>query len=310
MQPPRISIILPVKNAAAHLPKLIPALQKQQPAPPDEVLLLDSNSSDGTISIAENLLPTVRIVPERDFSHGGTRNRGAELAAGDILVFMTQDALPANDQWLKTLTAPFAEDKRVAASYSRQLPYPDARATERFNLLEDFPDGPREFRIRPDGRLISYRDTFLSNVSAAYRKTSLLTHPFEEGLIMGEDQQAARDFLLAGWAIVYEPQSLVLHSHRYTLRQTIQRYFDSTVANQQLSHPQLPPAGAADRWDRLRREARFVLQKHPAELPVFLMHTLAKTFGSTAGRFAQHLPPCILRQFSMHAYHWFRQESK
>ena len=69
-----------------------------------------------------------------------------------------------------------------------------------------------------------------SNVSAAARRDILLRFPFDEDLIMSEDQQFARDVMKAGYTVVYQPASVVLHSHRYSFVQAFQRYFDSVYS--------------------------------------------------------------------------------
>jgi len=123
-------VVIPVLNAAGTLPALLEALADQSPSPPDEIVLVDSMSTDDTRRIA--LAQTnVRIVPLERFSHGRARNLGAREATGAIIVLMTQDALPADRHWLAALLEPLA-DPRVAAVCSRQVPRPDAPPTEQF----------------------------------------------------------------------------------------------------------------------------------------------------------------------------------
>ena len=209
----RVSVVIPVLNAAGTLPALLEALAAQHPSPPDEIVLVDSLSTDDTRRIA--LAQThVRVVPLERFSHGRARNLGAREATGAIIVLMTQDALPADHHWLAALLAPLA-DPQVAAVYSRQVPRPDAPPTEKFFLAYHFPPCPPLRRVRPAGRSLTLADVFFSNVSAAVRREVLLRYPFDEALIMSEDQQFARDLILAGYTIVYKPSSVVVHSHRY-----------------------------------------------------------------------------------------------
>ena len=60
--------------------------------------------------------------------------------------------------------------------------------------------------------------------------TSCSGIPFDEDLIMSEDQQFSRDVIAAGHAVVYQPQSVVVHSHNYSLATCFRRYFDSVYS--------------------------------------------------------------------------------
>ena len=104
----RVSIIIPTLNAARHLPELLPKL-KSQTLPPLEIILVDSSSADDTRGIAARHGCRVEVIERSAFNHGGTRNRGASLTSGDILVCMTQDVLPADDTFLEELTRPVRE---------------------------------------------------------------------------------------------------------------------------------------------------------------------------------------------------------
>ncbi len=223
-----VSVVIPVLNAARHLPALLSALRAQRPAAPREVILVDSGSTDGTPGLAA-AHPEARVVPIADFSHGRARNLGAREAKGAIVALLTQDALPSDPSWLARLLEPFA-DASVAAAYSRQVPREDATPMERFFLLTRFPPGEPVRRERRGDAPPGLEDVFFSNVAAAVRRDVLLAHPFDEALIMSEDQQFARDVLQAGYATVYQPASVVVHSHRYGLGTVFRRYFDSVYS--------------------------------------------------------------------------------
>ena len=91
---PRISVIVPTWNEAAYLPRLFESLQRQT-VPPDEVLVADSGSSDGTPDVARAAGATVVEGEQRGPGEG--RNRGARAATGDVLLFVDADCLlPAN----------------------------------------------------------------------------------------------------------------------------------------------------------------------------------------------------------------------
>jgi rhamnosyltransferase len=299
---PRVSVVIPVLNAAAYLPALLAALFAQQPAAPHEVILVDSLSTDNTREIGR-AHDKVRIVPIPRFSHGAARNLGAREAEGEIVVLLTQDALPRDQAWLAALLRHFA-DPKIGAVYSRQIPRPDAPPTEKFFLNYHFPaDQPRR-RIKSADRPLTLPDVFFSNVSAAVRRSLLLQYPFDETLIMSEDQQFARDLIAAGYAIVYEPESAVIHSHRYSLVTAFRRYFDSVYSLTVIFPRHDMKTSAAMGGSYLKKELAFILKNYPRYFPYYCLYTLAKTGGTVAGHFAPHLPRFLLRRLSLHSYHW------
>jgi rhamnosyltransferase len=118
------SVIIPVLNPGPLLGPLVAALRAQTLAP-DEIIVVDSASADGSAALARALGCRVMPIARAAFDHGGTRQMAAESAGGDILVYLTQDALPADDGALAALVRPFA-DPRVGACGGRQLPHKDA----------------------------------------------------------------------------------------------------------------------------------------------------------------------------------------
>lgn len=299
----KVSVVIPVLNAERHLPALLPALLGQQPRPPDEVLLLDSMSTDRTRAIAAGFTG-VRVLPVEKFCHSGTRNLGAREAHGDVVVLMTQDALPRDTHWLAALLAPLA-DPTVAASYSRQVPYPDANPMEQFFLRTHFPPESVVRRATGGGAAaLGLRDVFFSNVSGAVRRDLLLRHPFDERLIMSEDQQLSRDLMAAGHAVAYAADSVVTHSHNYTLSVCFRRYFDSVYSLTQVfpSHGMGTSAGMGAAY--VRREFAWMVRHHPHWLPYYVLYNGAKVAGTLAAHYAERMPRSWARRCSLHRYYW------
>ena len=299
---PTVSVVIPTLNAEPFLQGILEAVFSQEPTSPSEVILVDSMSTDATRDIAASD-PRVGVVPITNFSHGRARNLGARAATGEILVMLTQDALPADKQWLAALLAPFA-DPRVVASYSRQVPRADANPMERFFLERRFPPRPLLRRERHgDGRL-TLEDVFFSNVSAAIRREALVSHPFDEGLIMSEDQQFSRDVIAAGHAVVYQPDSVVIHSHDYSLARCFRRYFDSAYSLTVIFPDHGLARTVAMAANYVVDEMKYMVRDHPLWLPRYVLYTLAKIGGTLVGLIAQRLPRRIARVFSLHRYHW------
>ena len=88
----KLSIVIPTLNEASLLPGLLDALQAQT-RPPDEVIVADAGSKDGTPELA--LARGARVV--RGGMPGPGRNAGAREAQGDVFLFLDADVLPHPD---------------------------------------------------------------------------------------------------------------------------------------------------------------------------------------------------------------------
>lgn len=209
-----ISIIIPVKNAGAIFKETLEALFCQKNVSPFEVIIIDSGSTDGTLETCRQFPVRLLQILPTEFEHGKTRNYGASLAEGKILVFLVQDAVPVGANWLKNLIDPFGSDDRIAGVYSRNIPRPDASLRQVREIERYF---------RPEGRLqTSPVDHIFSNISSAIRKEIFERIPFPD-VKFGEDQLWAQQVLEAGYAIQYEPASMVTHSHHDNLRDAFRR---------------------------------------------------------------------------------------
>jgi rhamnosyltransferase len=303
------SVVIPTLNAMAHLPVLLPALAAQKPAPPSEVLIVDSGSRDGTIEFVVRSGAGVRLVRIRNFSHGGARNLGVREAQADTVVFLSQDALPRGTGWLARLLEAF-DAPDVAAAFSRQVPRPDANPMESHFLRTHFPP-TANLRRRRGGQadLLFGRDVFFSNVSSAARRDALLRYPFDEHLIMSEDQQFARDVMAAGHAVAYVPASVVVHSHNYSPVQALRRYFDSAYSLTKIFPGQTLSRSVWMGAAYCRSEAAAILRDNIRFLPRYGSLVVAKALGVFLGHRAESLPLWFLRRVSMHADFW-REERR
>jgi len=124
-----ISVVIPTLNGAESIGALLSSLKQQSVEA--ELIIIDSASTDKTVSIAEAWGAKIIPIRREEFDHGGTRNRAAREASGDILVFMTQDALPVDKFVVERLTDALKEPG-VSASYARQIARAGASPPEAF----------------------------------------------------------------------------------------------------------------------------------------------------------------------------------
>jgi glycosyltransferase involved in cell wall biosynthesis len=215
---PRVSVVIPVKDGERYLQELLDALATEQP---DEVLVIDSGSTDRSLEIALAAGVQLLELDPREFGHGRTRNLGAERTTGELICFLTQDATPVPG-WLAAYREAFALDERVGAAYGPHLPRADTSPMIARELTEFFatfsPTGGPVVQRRGD-------PSFLSNVNACYARVCWQELRFRE-LAYSEDQAFGSDLLAAGWSKVYQPNAAVLHAHDYSPLEFMQRYFD------------------------------------------------------------------------------------
>ena len=122
-----ISVVIPVKDGGADLVRCLDAIGRQVVESEVEVVVVDSGSRDGSAELARSRGARVHEIPASEFGHGRTRNLGAELAQGEILVFTSQDAFAADETWLATLVRSLSGDRarspaRTAASFRTTTP--------------------------------------------------------------------------------------------------------------------------------------------------------------------------------------------
>jgi rhamnosyltransferase len=118
-----IGIVIPTFNGGSLWKKVVEALRAQH-SDFDKILIIDSGSADDTIKIAQEAGFTVETIPPSEYNHGGTRNLGANKIDCDIIVFLTQDAIPAENSI--SLITKALKDTNIAVAYARQLPHDDA----------------------------------------------------------------------------------------------------------------------------------------------------------------------------------------
>jgi rhamnosyltransferase len=297
-----VSVVIPIRNAEYYLPKLLPQLFAQEGVELQEVILLDSMSTDRSLEIAADF-PKIRIIPIHNFSHGGTRNLGIQEARNEVVVLMTQDALPQGTEWMRKLVEPLKK-KNVAYTFSRQVPYPKTHPLEAYYLDQKF-SSKRSKTYELNGDTIDSLDqVFCSNVSSALKRSLALQFPFDSTLIMGEDQQFSRDLQLAGYAVEYVHDSIVVHSHNYNLQQTFRRYFDSVIAITQIFPSHQLSASASSGIGYLKHEFLFLLKHHPVYVPYYVFYLGAKTLATVFAHMEKRLPRRFVRFCSMNKGHW------
>jgi rhamnosyltransferase len=298
-----VRVIVPTLNAAVYWPRFAPALLACVSA--DQVLVVDSSSTDGTPDLARQAGFQLVSINRADFSHGGTRQMAVEmLSDADFLVFLTQDAVLADPQSIAKLIKAF-DDPMVGVAYGRQLPKQGASAIEAHARLFNYPQ-TAEVRDLSCRKRLGFKAVFVSNSFSAYRRSALMAiGGFRSAVILSEDTLAAANMLIAGWKIAYAADARVYHSHSYTWLQEFKRYFDIGVFHsreQWLLNRFGRTSGEGRRF--VISELSFLLDHAPWQIPSAVMRTLLKLMAYRLGRIEDRLTPEVKRHLSMHHQFW------
>lgn len=307
--PPTVSVIVPVFRGEAFLPRLLGALGEQRPTI-DELWLVVTDSSDEVAALARAHGARHTAVSGRDFDHAGTRSEAAARASGEVLVFLTQDAVPAHPTTLATLVGALDAEPGIGATYGRQLPDDGADPVAAVKRLFNYPDRSLTKRFGDRTRLGS-RTPFISNAFAAYRREALEeVGRFGRRELICEDYRAGAALLAAGWAIRYTADAVVHHTHHFGLAEELRRYFDIGVAHRRHQWI-LDDFGGSDREGlRYLRTGIGHLRRsgHARRIPGFVVRGAAGRAAYALGRHHELLPRAWCRRLSSMALWWDRAE--
>jgi rhamnosyltransferase len=236
----RVSVVIPTFNAGPGFGELLRKLDAQRGDFELEVVVVDSGSTDGTTELAARHGAVLHSASKASFDHGATRDLGISLSSGEYVALTVQDAVPLDERWLATMVESLHKDRRVAAVYGRHVPRPDAGAMTRALVSNLAVAGSerREQEIKapeiyeglppPQRRHIAAFD----NVSSCVRRSVWEEFPF--GVAdFAEDLRWGKKVVEAGYTIVYEPRSVVVHSHeRGALYDLRRHYVDQLVLDE------------------------------------------------------------------------------
>ena len=306
-----VSVIIPTRNGGDRLRELLASLTIQS-LKADEILVVDSASDDNTVVTAQKYGAVVHEIDLNSFDHGSTRSMAAEMAQGEILVFFTQDVLPASRTVLEQLIAPIIATNDVWATYGRQLPAFNAHEIAAHLRYFNYPANS-SIKSLSDREKYGFQTIFLSNSCAAYRKSRLSQSGyFEAGLIFGEDSCTAGKLLEGGGKIAYVAEAAVYHSHNYTWAEDFSRYFDIGVFHATQKWLLDSYGGTGGRGlDYLRSGLTYLWQRRSYRMiGDFMVRIVVKFSGYRLGRWHHLLPDKVASRCSMNKGWWEKRKTK
>ena len=281
---PKIDVVIPVYRPGKEFHKLLDLLDRQT-VPVRTVWImhtedgreLPSGESYGFRLMTEELLP-------EEYDHGGTRDRAVRKSDADIVICMTQDALPCDGTLVENLIRPLGKDQ-VAVSYARQMPRTECRLLERYTRSFNYPVVSR-LKSAADLEILGIKTYFCSNVCAAYnRQIYEKLGGFEKKTIFNED-------------MIYAAKCI-------RRREQFSRNFDLAVS--QAEHPEIFQNVKSEKEGirMVQKGIRFLIRNHTPWLIISLiLDSAAKYTGYLLGKNYKRLPVCLVKSLSMNSRYW------
>ena len=298
-----VAVIIPTLNAERDLSILLPALLPRTRG--DRVWVIDSSSEDETAEVCRRWGVNLRVIDRATFNHGGTRNWARSLVAADVLVYMTQDALPAHPDALARLIKPLT-DPSVAVAYGRQLARPSSGPLEAFPRMFNYPDRS-VIKSEADLTRLGMKAFFCSNSFCAYRTDAWdAAGGFPNRALISEDHHLAARLLMAGYKVAYVAEAQVHHSHHYTLLDEFRRYFDhGAFLRMEAWMRELAGEAEAEGFRLVREQTAYLWRASQAHLiPYSFLAAAVKYVGYRVGYLAPTLPGVLVRRLSRQPYFW------
>lgn len=212
------SIVIRAYNEEKHIGRLLEGIQHQT-AGDVEAILVDSGSSDSTVSIAESFGAKVVHIPPQEFTFGLSLNLGIQAALSEFIVIASAHVYPVYPDWLASLLHPF-EDHEVALTYGKQRAPESAKFSEQQIFHQWYPDvsQPRQ------------ETAFCNNANTAIRRSLWEKNPYDATLTGLEDLAWAKWAKEQGYIIAYVAEAEIIHVHDETPRGVFNRYRREAMA--------------------------------------------------------------------------------
>lgn len=237
----KATVFIPTYNGEKYLKDILKIVFKQQVPFDYEVLIIDSGSKDNTLSIIEkfrkdhNNLRLIEI-PNTEYGHGKTRDEAAHLAHGEIVVYLSHDAVPSNIHWLYELVKPFEINDKIVGVMGKQAPRYKCVPLLKNEINAVFRNLGSEY-----GTTIFYKDHFVnkqsiydhicfySDANSAARRVFLTGKLPYKHVPYAEDQVLGRDIIDAGYMKAYAARAIVVHSNDLKLSEYKKRTYDEII---------------------------------------------------------------------------------
>ena len=273
-----VDVVIPSYRPDEKFSRLVKKLQEQE-YPIGTIFVINTKAGRFPKEVEQMEKVKVSHIERREFDHGATRDMGMQMSKAEIVVFMTQDAVPADEYVIGNLVKVLEEDEMTGAAYARQLAASDCNYIEKYTRKFNYPENSR-IKSKEDLQEMGIKTFFCSNVCAAYKRNI-----YEKAGGLAEAR--------------------VIHSHNYTGMQQFHRNFDMAVS--QAEHPEV--------FDGIKSEnegiklvkqtaAHLVKQRKIYMVPKLVYQSGCKYIGYRMGKMYKKLPDKVVKWCSMSPGYW------
>lgn len=246
----------------------------------------------------------VHHIKQEDFDHGKTRAYGASFSNADLILFMTQDAIPADEFLIEELIKPF-QNPEIAAAYARQMAHTNADEIESYTRIFNYP-AESFVKSKADLDTLGIKTYFCSNVCACYRRC-VYEHlgGFVHKTIFNEDMIYASKVIKNNYKIAYVATARVFHSHHYNYRQQFRRNFDLAVSHAQYPEIFEQVKSESEGIKLVQSTVKHLCKRHSYLKVVDLFFMSAfKYAGFFFGKRYKKLPKKLVLHWTMNKSYW------
>ena len=299
-----VDVVIPSYRPDEKFSRLVKKLQEQK-YPIGTIFVI--NTKDGRFPKEVEQMEKVKVshIERREFDHGATRDMGMQMSKAEIVVFMTQDAVPADEYVIGNLVKVLEEDEMTGAAYARQLAASGCNYIEKYTRKFNYPENSR-IKSKEDLQEMGIKTFFCSNVCAAYKRNIYeKAGGFCKKTIFNEDMILAGHMINAGYKVAYVAEARVIHSHNYTGMQQFHRNFDMAVS--QAEHPEVFEGikSESEGIKLVKQTAAHLVKRRKIHLvPKLVYQSGCKYIGYRMGKIYKKLPDKVVKWCSMSPGYW------
>ncbi len=316
----KVDVIIPVCHWGKRLFKLLESLAEQTVIPEKVVLMnVETGWKEDSCEELQNQiykyfgkhklfghkLPLqLEIVPisEKKFDEGATRNLGAKRTGSPFLLFMKQEAVPADRQLIEELL--WSLESGAGVAWARHVTGPSAGVLKTYVNLYDYPSKSHT-RMEEDVATYGVRAVRISNACALYRRDVFESQGgFANKIIAGEGNLFGAELLKNGGKIAYCAKAKVYYSENSNWMAQFRRKFDEGVSHADNSRVFKTGSAEKDGWNFGKAVLSYLInQKYYMEIADFIGESLFKGAGYFLGKHYKWLKKdWILKLTNNHAF--------
>ena len=299
-----VDVVIPSYRPDENFSRLVKKLQEQK-YPIGTIFVINTKAGRFPKEVEQMEKVKVSHIERREFDHGATRDMGMQMSKAEIVVFMTQDAVPADEYVIGNLVKVLEEDEMTGAAYARQLAASGCNYIEKYTRKFNYPENSR-IKSKEDLQEMGIKTFFCSNVCAAYKRNIYeKAGGFCKKTIFNEDMILAGHMINAGYKVAYVAEARVIHSHNYTGMQQFHRNFDMAVS--QAEHPEVFEGikSESEGIKLVKQTAAHLVKRRKIQLvPKLVYQSGCKYIGYRMGKMYKKLPDKVVKWCSMSPGYW------